>query len=93
MKVTPAIKRDLKSYLLKRIKNKDEHRVVEIQTPFPMSLSEQKFLKNYLSGKVDLKNTINPELLGGFVLVDGSEKIDASIAGQLDEIVNSLIAE
>lgn len=93
MKLTPALKSDLKSYLIKRIREGEQNRDVEIQTPYPLTEDEIVNFKNMLNVRADnIKNTINKDLLGGFVMLDGSNKLDASLLGHLDSIVNSLHA-
>lgn len=92
MKISPALKNDLKIYLLKRISDKSIKKTIEVQTPYPLdSVELSKIKKNIGGDSIEIKNTIHPELLGGFVLIDGSEMFDASLQGKLNKIVNSLL--
>lgn len=92
MKISPALKKDLKTYLLKRIGDKSIKKTVEVQTPYPLDDTELLHIKKNIGGNsIKLTNTIHPELLGGFVLIDGSEMFDASLQGKLNSIVNSLL--
>lgn len=91
MKLTSAQKSDLKSYLINKMKSGRQDRNVEIRTPYPLNSNDLKFFEKYL--EIDSKNISNPidkELLGGFVLTDGSNRLDASLKGSLDSIVSSL---
>ncbi len=94
MKVTTEVRRDLKKYLLKRIKDGNLSRTIEVQTPYPLTDAEVEKFKNYFGkSSVEISNTIDSNLLGGFVLIDGTEKLDASLKGQLDAIVSSLLSK
>ncbi|MGM9746709.1 MAG: F0F1 ATP synthase subunit delta [Paludibacteraceae bacterium] len=48
------------------------------------------FLKQWSGRDVELTTTINPEVLGGFILDVDNQRLDASIAGQLRRIKKNL---
>jgi len=70
-----------------------EMEVVAI-TAEPMSAAAQKKLagklKEALDRKVDIVNTVDPDIIGGLVLRIGSRMIDASVRHRLDALKNAL---
>lgn len=47
-------------------------------------------LETALQKRVEIELEVDPELLGGFVAVVGSERYDASLAGQLDRMAERM---
>lgn len=47
-------------------------------------------LEQTLGKKVEIELTVDPELLGGFVAVVGSERYDVSLAGQLNRLAERM---
>ncbi len=70
-----------------------EMEVVAI-TAEPMSAAAQKrlagMLKKALDRKVDIVNTVDPDIIGGLVLRIGSRMIDASVRHRLDTLKSAL---
>ena len=62
-------------------------RVAEVKTAAPMDDELRSrvsaALKNFHDGEVELKETVAPELLGGFQLLMDNRMIDASIKREL----------
>jgi F-type H+-transporting ATPase subunit delta len=52
-----------------------------------------EIVEKQVKGKLELKKSIDPEIIGGFILQAGDYRWDASIAGQLRRIRKSLIDE
>ena len=63
-------------------------------TAQPMSAAAQKKLagklKDALDRKVDIVNTVDPDIIGGLVLRIGSRMIDASVRHRLDALKSAL---
>ncbi|WP_109833017.1 ATP synthase F1 subunit delta [Reichenbachiella versicolor] len=62
-----------------------------ITTVSPLSTSNRKDIEALLKkltndAKVDLKESINPDLIGGFLLKIGDKQIDDSVSGKLREL-------
>jgi F-type H+-transporting ATPase subunit delta len=66
-----------------------------VKTAYAMDDSTEaeirKFAEKYTGKKVDLLATVDPRLIGGFVLQMGDRLYDASIAGKLRETKNKLV--
>lgn len=76
------------------LKNSPEYKAAknhcEITSPYALSSEEVNVINNYLNrtieGDYDLKQTIDPALVGGFTLQVNDMFIDASILGKIDTI-------
>lgn len=68
--------------------------VGRVTTARPLDAATNRRIRDFLakrSGRtVELKTRVNPDLLGGFVLDVGDERLDASVAGQLRRIKKKL---
>ncbi|RZF58179.1 F0F1 ATP synthase subunit delta [Sphingobacterium corticibacterium] len=53
----------------------------------------QKIITEEIKAEVILKNTIDPALIGGFVVRVGDRQIDASIAGKLNKLEKHFAAQ
>ncbi len=64
--------------------------ICNIQTAVPISEEIEKNIITFVSdkthGKVELKKSIKPEILGGFIFELNYNRLDASIASQLKKI-------
>lgn len=91
MKIDTKDKSTLKKYLKKRLAEMKRTQGV-IVTPYKLDESSRDaILSTYPSLKdMEIENRIDPSLLGGFVLTIGSEIIDASLAGRLDQLLSNL---
>ena len=67
---------------------------MEAITAQPMTAAAQKklagVLKDALARKVEIVNTVNPDIIGGLVLRIGSRMIDASVRHRLDALKSAL---
>ncbi len=67
---------------------------VEAITAQPMTAAAQKklagVLNKALARKVEIVNTVNPDIIGGLVLRIGSRMIDASVKHRLDALKSAL---
>lgn len=77
------------------IYQKDSHICVgHITTAKPLDAETDKrirqFLQKWSCREVELQTKINPEVLGGFVIDVGDERLDASVAHQLQRIKKEL---
>ena len=86
----PAVMDAFRRLLAER---RGELEVVAI-TAEPMSAAAQKKLagrlKDALQRKVDIVNTVDPDIIGGLVLRIGSRMIDASVRHRLDALKSAL---
>ena len=66
-------------------------------TATPLDKATEKsicsFLKKYSQQEVELKTSINADILGGFILDIEEERLDASVAGQLRRIRKHLVSK
>lgn len=69
--------------------------LVETPVPLPADLTPtfNKRLENIYGGPVELKNAVNPALLGGIVLRAKGRMIDGSLRGCLDNLRRHLLDE
>lgn len=67
---------------------------VIITSPYKLGAREEKQLKAYVSrsvvGDFELKNILDPSLVGGFTLQINDTLIDASLLGKINSIQNQL---
>lgn len=70
---------------------------VEFDTAVPIDLATQTHLEQKLTqttgSSIEFSGILKPELLGGFVLRIGNERLDASYASQLRKIRSRLLTE
>ena len=71
---------------------------VKVVTAAPMSENEQKRLRDMVSrhlngGTMEYSTSVNPELIGGFTVSVGNERIDASISNELKQLRLNLISK
>ena len=71
--------------------------VVEVSTALPMNKSQKQTVADKLkwitnSNKIELTETVKPELMGGLVITMGSKVIDMSVIGQLNRMSDYLMA-
>lgn len=69
--------------------------VAEVSTAFPLTELQKQAIQNKLknmtnSRKIQLVESIKPELIGGLIIKIGSKVIDMSIHGQLSQISTHL---
>ncbi len=52
----------------------------------------QKITEKYFDTKVELTTTVNPELLGGYILRVEDRQVDASVSSKLNKIKSTLVS-
>jgi len=93
MKIDAAVKSDLRKKIMKELKS-PQNRTVTVRSAYPMSNAELTQLQKTLPEmqSAHLTNEVDPEIIAGMIIIDGSKIIDYSIKGRLDELVSSLLA-
>lgn len=71
---------------------------VKVISAVPMSENEQKRLRDMVSrhldgGTMEYSTSVNPDLIGGFTVSVGNERIDASISNELKQLRLNLISK
>lgn len=68
---------------------------VRVLTAVPLSAAQKDALAQKVASvfqvKADLHEEVQPELLGGIVLILGDRRLDASLVGQLDHLKRNLL--
>lgn len=93
MKIDAAIRSNLRKKIMKELKS-PQNRTVTVRSAYAMSSSELAQLQKSLPEmeSAHLTNEVDPELIAGVIIVDGSKIIDYSVKGRLNELVSSLLA-
>lgn len=86
MRVDPELKKDLKTYLKKKLS--DTHRVVTVVSTYPLSKGELAMLKKNVPKLKDsvIKNEVDKDILGGLIIRIGSKMIDLSLRRELQNL-------
>lgn len=71
---------------------------VRVVSAAPMSDEEQKRLRDLIGrhlggGQMEYSTSVNPDLIGGFTVSVGNERIDASISNELKQLRLNLISK
>lgn len=89
--------RDLPAIIDELIQGAAESRdeaVAEVRTAHPLNEDQRSRLTQALERrfdrKIDLKVTVDPEVMGGVVVTVGDEVIDGSVKSRLEQLRNSL---
>jgi F-type H+-transporting ATPase subunit delta len=81
-------------YFLTLIKKEQGIQSAEIVTAIPLNEELRKSLLHFITHKfktkVDLNETVDEKLIGGFILRVGDQQVDASISNKLAQIKTSL---
>lgn len=77
--------------LYENLCNETENRLpVELESVIPLTETQKRdftiFLGERFGKKIDLNNSINPDLIGGFWIKAGDKVIDGSIRGRLEQL-------
>ncbi|HLC94253.1 MAG TPA: F0F1 ATP synthase subunit delta [Patescibacteria group bacterium] len=91
MKISESLKRQLKSLVLTKIQEEEE-RSATISTAYKLSEQEiSAFSQNFpfLRNKI-IQNTVDKDILGGFIIQCGSTYIDASMHGMITRLMNKV---
>ncbi|MEO0205401.1 MAG: ATP synthase F1 subunit delta [candidate division WOR-3 bacterium] len=67
---------------------------IEVRTAVPLTNEEKETLYRSFSNKlkkpVNIKNTIDPEIIGGMVIKSGDIMIDASVKSRIQELLKNI---
>lgn len=90
MKINPSLKKELKKYLIQKIK--DESEKVEIYTANRLEKRDIEEIElrfpNIKQKKLDI--IIDEDLIGGFILKEGSKVTDFSLKARLNQIKKNI---
>lgn len=91
MHIDPALKEDLKKYLLQKLNNNQVPQVT-IRAPFELSNEEISSLKRKIDllEKADITVEADPAILAGVIIQFGSSVIDLSINTELQTLAHTL---
>lgn len=86
--------RDISRYALDLLKTENGIKLAELYTATPLSESLRKsivqFIEKKFNTQVEVTETVDEKLIGGFILRIGDQQIDASISSKLAQIKQSL---
>ncbi|QQS43684.1 F0F1 ATP synthase subunit delta [Candidatus Roizmanbacteria bacterium] len=91
MHIDPAVKEDLKKYLLQKLNNNQVPQVI-IRAPFQLSQDEVSTLKKKIDllEKADITVEVDSSILAGVIIQFGSSVIDLSINTELQTLAHTL---
>jgi F0F1-type ATP synthase delta subunit len=86
MKLTPALRQDLKNFLKSRLT--DQTVLAHVYAPYVLSKDELDMIKSRfpILATASLSAHIDPTLIAGFVVEVGSQRIDCSVKSRIDTI-------
>lgn len=92
MKIDPSQRARLKDFLVKKIKEEEKGKII-IRTPYKLTDTDLDFFHRQLPYLKDyrIENQINPDLIGGFVIIQGSKIVDASVLAEINNLKNRVI--
>lgn len=94
MVIDQDLKLELKKYLDEEIK-KDKRQEVVILTPYKLADSEMqqfyRYFPNLLKG-VSVKNIIDKDILGGFIIRVKTTVFDASVKGKINRLAAEILS-
>lgn len=79
-------------------KTNDIYRV-EVKSARPLTAEELERLKSLIErhlgpkAKIEFSSSTDPDLIGGFTIMVGNERLDASVAGELKEMRRRFLAD
>lgn len=73
-------------------------KVVKVQTAAPLDPALEQRLKKIIAdhlhgGTMEYTSSVNPDLIGGFTVQTGNERLDASVANELKQLRLNLISK
>jgi ATP synthase F1 delta subunit len=81
-------KKELRNYL-KKLMEKDKSRIKVISV-YPLSKEEiSALVKEFSKSSTEIENVVDPSILGGIIIQQGSKVIDLSIKNRLRNIEKS----
>ncbi|MDE5835606.1 MAG: F0F1 ATP synthase subunit delta [Paramuribaculum sp.] len=83
---------------LETFRNLNNIKVVKVCTAAPLDPEEEKRLKKIIASHLgnatmEYSTQVNPELIGGFTVQSGNERLDASVANELKQLRLNLISK
>lgn len=71
---------------------------VTVQSAAELSVTDEKRIKDFVErhldgGTMEYYHSVNPELIGGFTISVGNEKIDASVSNELKQLRLQLLSK
>lgn len=93
MKIDATIRSNLRKKIMKELQS-PQNRFVTVRSAYKMSEAELSSLQKSIPEMHDahFTNEVDPEIIAGVIIVDGSKIIDYSVKGRLNELVTSLLA-
>lgn len=92
MKIDSITKAKLKSQLVRSL-TEEKKNTVTITTPFELSQTQVEYFRNELKLPADAKLELNVdrEIIGGFIIQNGSMVIDASVVTRINNLLHQLV--
>ncbi|MEI6326509.1 MAG: F0F1 ATP synthase subunit delta [Candidatus Roizmanbacteria bacterium] len=86
MKLTPALRQDLKNFLKSRLT--DQSVLAQVYAPYELTSDEVEKIKGRypLLASATISTHIDLSLIAGFVIEVGSQRIDCSVKSRIDTI-------
>lgn len=93
MKIDATVRSSLRKKILKELQS-PQNRFITVRSAYKMNETELSSLQKAIPEMHDahLTNEVDPEIIAGVIIVDGSKIIDYSVKGRLNELVSSLLA-
>ena len=90
MHIDPALKEELKQYLMERLN--DTHKKVTIISAYPLEQKEMDSLTHHFSElkHARLENHVDTSIMAGYVIKFGTKMIDISLRRKLEDVNRSL---
>ncbi|MBP9691156.1 F0F1 ATP synthase subunit delta [Candidatus Woesebacteria bacterium] len=91
MNIDPALKEELKSYLLSKLKKKQRPKVI-VRAPYELSTDDVNTLKKRIEllSEAEIITEVDTSILAGFVIQFGSNVIDVSLNAELQTLAHTL---
>lgn len=91
MNIDPALKEDLKSYLLNKLKTKQKPKVV-VKAPYELSSQDIDTLtkKIDLLSEAEITVVVDTTIMAGFLIQFGSSVIDLTLNAELQTLAHTL---
>lgn len=85
------LSRDIALAYMKQYRRDHAIRLVTVTSAAPLEKTEEERLKKIIAGHLggdtmEYRNSVDPDLIGGFVITIDNEKLDASVANELKQL-------
>lgn len=92
MKIDPALKHDLKTYIRERLQNKGGKAYVTIVAPYTLGEAELATLKKKVPMLIDahISLEVDESVMAGIIIRYGSRMIDLSLRSELHKLEQTL---